>query len=252
MNNCRTRGLVLRVSDHGESDKIVTLYSPDLGKATAIAKGAKRSKKRFSNKLEEFTLLQIHYNTPKRDSLLFLREADLEDSFLSLRQVYDRFVAASFIGELTLRFTREHDPDPPLFSLLTWALEGLDKGSAPLQTCALFLLRILSATGYQPVLERCGYCGETVRSGCSYSLHTGGGSLVCDSCRNTVRGNTSTISVQTLKFLQHAQRIDQENLERLRMTPKNVHESLEILHKYALHLLQHEIHCWKLLKSMRS
>lgn len=250
MNNCRTRGIVLRVSDHGESDKIVTFYSPDLGKATAIAKGAKRSKKRFSNKLEEFTLLQIHYIPPKRDSLYFIREAELEDSFLSLRLTYNRFIAASFIGELTLRFTREHDPDPPIFFLLTWALQVLDKGSDPLQTCALFLLRILSETGYQPMLGRCGYCGEEIRPGRSYSLHTGGGSLVCDSCRNNVQVSSLIISVQTLKFLQHAQRIEQENLERLRMSPKNVHETLEILHKYALHLLQQEIHCWKQLKSL--
>ena len=46
--------IVLRVNDLGESDKIVTFYSKQEGKLAGIAKGAKKSKKRFSNKLEIF------------------------------------------------------------------------------------------------------------------------------------------------------------------------------------------------------
>jgi DNA repair protein RecO (recombination protein O) len=251
MNNCRTRGIVLCVSDHSESDKIVTFYSPDIGKATGIAKGAKRSKKRFVNKLEEFSLLQMMYNPPKRDGLLFLREAELENAFLSLRNTYPRYVAAAFIGELTLRFTREHDPDPFIFSLLLWAIQGLENDRDPLEICALFHLRILGAAGYQPVLDCCGFCGEAVHAGQNYSLHTGGGSLVCDTCRSTMKGGTSAITVQTLKFLYHAQCVDLGNLDRLRLSKKNTGESLDILHKYTLHLLQHEIHSWQQLKALQ-
>lgn len=250
MNNCRTRGLVLNVSDHSESDKIVTFYSPDLGKATGIAKGAKRSKKRFVNKLEEFTLLNIRYTPPKRDGLLFLHEAELENAFLSLRSTYPRYVAASFVGELALRFTKEHDADPFIFSLLLWAMQGFEVGRDPLKICALFHLRILGAAGYRPILDCCGSCGEAVRAGQGYSLHTGGGSLVCNTCRSAMRGGTSTISVQTLKFLHHAQCVELANMERLRLSPKNSKETLEILHKYTLHLLQHEIHSWQQVKAL--
>jgi DNA repair protein RecO (recombination protein O) len=250
MNNCRTRGIVLCVSDHSESDKIVTFYSPDLGKATGIAKGAKRSRKRFVNKLEEFSLLEVHYTPPKKDGLLFLREAELENAFLSLRNVYPRYVAAAFVGELTLRFTREHDPDPFIFALFHWAIQGLENGRDPLAICALFHLRILGAAGYQPILGKCGFCGEPVRAGQVYSLPTGGGSLVCGTCRSTVKGGTCAITVQTLKFLHHAQRTDLGNLDRLRLSRKNIEETLEILHKYTLHLLQHEIHSWQQLKAL--
>lgn len=250
MNNSRTRGLVLCVSDHSESDKIVTFYSPDLGKVTGIAKGAKRSKKRFVNKLEEFTLLRFFYTPPKRDGLFFIREAELENAFLSLRTMYPRYVAATFIDELTLRFTRDHDPDPSIFSLLLWAMTGLENGRAPKEICALFLLRILGAAGYQPLLDRCGFCGISLQPGQSYVLHPGGGSLVCRDCRKTVKGEGASISVQTLKFLNHAQHVGLANLERLRMSKKNVEEALEILHRYTLHLLQHEIHSWKQVRSL--
>ncbi|MCL7487109.1 MAG: DNA repair protein RecO [Desulfobulbaceae bacterium] len=250
MNNCCTRGLVLSISEHSESDKIVTFYSPDLGKAAGIAKGAKRSKKRFVNKLEEFSLLRILYTPPKRDSLHFLREAELENAFLSLRNTYPRYVAATFIGELTLRFTREHDPDPTIFELLLWAIQNLENGRAPLEICALFHLRILGAAGYQPVLDCCGVCGETIRAGQRYGLHTGGGVLVCDTCRGAIHGGSTAITVQTLKFLHHAQRAELGTLERLRLSPKNIAETLAILHKYTLHLLQHDIHSWQQIRTL--
>jgi len=251
MNNCRTRGLVLNVSDHSESDKIVTLYSPDLGKVTGIAKGAKRSKKRFVNKLEEFSLLNIMYNPPKREGLFFLQEAELENAFLSLRTVYPRYVTAAFVNELTLRFTREHDPDPHIFSLLLWAMEGLEKGRNPLEICAFFLLRILGTAGYQPVLDQCGFCGNSVTAGQQYFLHAGGGSLICRDCKNTAKSEGIAITVQTLKFLHHAQRTELVNLDRLRLTRKNTTEALNVLYRYTLHLLQHEIHSWQQIKSLQ-
>ena len=46
---------VAAVFDYGESDKIVTFLTRDLGKVTGIAKGAKHSKRRFVNVLEPFT-----------------------------------------------------------------------------------------------------------------------------------------------------------------------------------------------------
>ncbi len=252
MKHCRTRGLILCVSDHSESDKIVTLFSPDLGKVSGIAKGAKRSKKRFVNKLEEFTLLQVLYTPPKRDGLLFLHDADLENAFLSLRTMYSRYVAAAFIDELTLRFTREHDPDPLIFALLLWAMEGLENGRDPREVCALFLLRILGATGYQPILDCCGTCGVMVQSGHNFFLNNGGGSLVCNSCSEGMKGASAPITVQTLKFLHHAQCAELANLERLRLSEQNINEALNILHRYTLHLLQHEIHSWQQIKYLGS
>ena len=54
MTTKKMKAVVLRVSDLGESDKIVTLYGEQVGKVAGIAKGAKKSKKRFNNKLEIF------------------------------------------------------------------------------------------------------------------------------------------------------------------------------------------------------
>ena len=64
--------IVLDTTDHGESDLIVTLFCQESGRVTAIAKGAKRSKKRFVNKLEFFTYLQVNYQQKNEQVLAFL------------------------------------------------------------------------------------------------------------------------------------------------------------------------------------
>lgn len=250
MNSCRTRGLVLSVSDHGEADKIVTFFSPDLGKVTGIAKGAKRSKQRFVNKLEEFSLLQIIYRPPRRDSLLFLAEAELENAFLSLRRDFRRYVVAMLVAELVLRFTREHDPDPAVFSLLLWALTSLDNGEEPLRICTLFHLRLLGSVGYRPDLGRCGFCGRNVSPGTSFSLHPGSGSLMCDSCRKGTADPLAPLSIQTLKFLDSAQRFDLGTVDRLRLPEKNAREALLFLYRYTQHLLQRDIHSWQQVQAL--
>lgn len=244
MSNCRTLGIVLHSTDHGEADKIVTFFSPDLGRVSAIAKGAKRSQKRFVNKLEEFSLLQIMYRPARGDGLLFLSEADLENAYLPIRTHYDRYVAAMYAGELTLRFTREHDPDPEIFTLLAWAMEELAEGRDPLAVAAFFHLRLLGAAGYEPQLDRCGLCGATVASGRDYALHAGRGALVCARCLSEQRGAVLPLRMQTLRVLQHAQRPRLKDLSRLRISRNSALEALHILHRYTQHLLQHDIHAW--------
>ncbi len=246
----RTSGIVLSVSDHGESDKLVTFLSPDIGRATGIAKGAKRSKQRFVNKLEPFSLLRLMYRAGRNGGLLFLSEAELANAFFLLRQRYDCFVVAMFACELVLRFTREQDPDPAIFSLLLWTLQALESGRDPLQVAALFHLRLLGAAGYQPRLDSCGLCAEPVRPGRSYTLHPGSGLLVCDRCRHDVPESASSLSVQTLKFLYKAQSIDLQHLDRLRLPRRTANETLLILYRYTRHLLQHDINSWRQLRGL--
>jgi len=241
----RTRGLVLKVSGHGESDKIITFYSPEIGRVTAIAKGAKRSKQRFVNKLEEFTLLGITYRPSRNGGLLFLSEAELEDPFLSLRTMHDRYVVAMLACELIIRFTSEHDPDPEIFSLLLWQLDAVNRGIQPLQVTALFHLRLLGAIGYQPELNHCSSCSQIVNSSRSFALQPANGSLICNRCNRLVQHSTFSLSLQTIKFLQIAQQLDIQRLERLQMPIKAARETLQVLYRYSQHLLQRDIHSWR-------
>lgn len=255
MKHYQTEGIILRISDHGEADKLVTFFSPDLGKATGIAKGAKRSKKRFTNKLELFTRLQFMFNRGRISNLLFLSEAELIDSFLSLRQNYARYVIGVQLCELTIRFNQEYDRDPRLYHLLLWALDSLDMGQGPLQTSVLFQLKLLSATGYQPNLERCTECDDEIPSTRQFAPHPANGSLLCEKCLDRIREkpgkhSSAVLSFQTLQFLRKAQGLEIQKLDRLQIPEKAVKEALFYLHQYTRNLLQQDIHCWSQVQAL--
>ncbi len=243
MTTRRTRGIVLAIAPHAESDKLVTFYSPDMGLVTGIAKGAKRSKHRFVNKLEEFTLLSILYRPPRSGGLLFLSEADLDNAFLTLRRDYPRYTTAMFVAELVLRFTREHDPDPGIFTLLHWALFSLDKGVQPQRIAALFLLRLLGLAGYQPGLGTCTLCRRPISAQLRYRLDPASGSLTCSLCRpEAYAASGQALSLQTIRFLQQAQQLELRLLRRLQMPARAAGETINTLTAYARHLLQQDIH----------
>ncbi|WP_319550439.1 DNA repair protein RecO [Desulfogranum marinum] len=245
MNVSSTRCLVLKTADHGESDKIVTLFSENLGKVTGIAKGAKRSKKRFVNKLEPFSRILVSYKPSRTSTLLFIAEAELEHAFLSLRQSYQKYAGAMYLCELILRFTKEKDPECGLFSLLTWALHALDQGDRPLKIAALFHIRLLDIAGYRPELECCSQCCKPISPKNTYTMQPGIGALLCNQCRSGNTMLTRQLSVQTLKFLEKAQGVSLGHLSRLQLPDKAARETLYTLHGYSCSLLQQDIHSWK-------
>ena len=246
-----TCGIVLKISGHGEADKLVTFYCPDLGRVTGIAKGAKKSKRRFVNKLEEFSHLHIFYRPPRGSSGLFLlSEADLLASHLSLRTDFQRYVAAMYLCELILRFTRDNDPDPRLYALLKWALSALDHEKAPQKIVTLAHLHLLDAAGYRPEFSRCHSCRQVVGSGRTYMFLPEIGALLCSSCCPRQEGRSPCLSVQTLRLLANAQLFDLDRLHRLQFTQQSLSEAMDALHYFTLHLLQQDVHSWKILRSL--
>ncbi|MCL1980659.1 MAG: DNA repair protein RecO [Proteobacteria bacterium] len=251
MTLCSTRGIILRVVDYGEADKLVTLYCPDLGRVKGIAKGAKKSKQRFVNKLEEFSLLGFFYRPPRGpEGLLLISEAELLDAHLSLRLDFRRYGAAMYLCELMLRFTRDHDPDQRLYTLLKWAFAALDQGKTPQQIITFFHLHLLETVGYRPELNRCAACQQSIQAGRRYVFMPGSGSLLCDTCSLGKSSHTLSLSVQTIRLLASAQSFELDRLHRLRFSPQALTEAVTALHHFSLHLLQQDIHSWRLLRSL--
>jgi DNA repair protein RecO (recombination protein O) len=246
-----TCGIVLKVAEHAEADKLVTLYSPDLGRVTGIAKGARKSKRRFVNKLEEFSHLHIFYQPPRGSTGLFLiGEADLLAAHVSLRMDFRKYAAATYICDLMLRFTRDNDPDPRLYALLRWTIASLDHEKIPLKIVALAHLHLLDTVGYRPEFSRCDSCRQTVRPGCTYTFLPGTGSLLCSTCSPRGAGQSPCLSVQTLRLLANAQLLALDRIHRLQFTSQALSEAMEALHYFTLHLLQQDVHSWKILRSL--
>lgn len=243
----RSQAIVLKVSEHGESDKIVTCYCPTIGKLTGIAKGAKRSKKRFVNKLEIFSLLEIHFTPGDRSSLVRIDQADLLSAFPNLRSHYHRYNNASLLCELILHWTTENDGDENIFRLLIWALQRLNQGEPLTRTVILFQIKLFDLLGYRPHLAGCINCNCHDHHGAPYRFSTSRGGLVCRRCHRETVAAHSPISLNTAKLLHKAQTMPHNKISRLQFSPSSTREAMALLKRYNSDLLQREIISWRAL-----
>jgi DNA repair protein RecO (recombination protein O) len=173
--------VIFRWRAYGESDKIVTFLTRDFGKLTGIAKGARRSRRRFVNSLEPLARVQIHFRQRPVSSLAFLESSDLLHPPGDLTEPV-RFAYASYLAELTDQFTGEEEPVPELYALLDEALSVL----AARPACGAFLrafeIRLLSRAGYEPQFDQCSACRRALPTHQPSFLDLRQGTILCAKC----------------------------------------------------------------------
>ncbi|MCB2183158.1 MAG: DNA repair protein RecO [Desulfobulbaceae bacterium] len=245
MSSLQTKAIVLKVIDYGESDKIITFYTESHGKLKAIAKGAKRSKKRFMNKLEFFSLLDITVAVGRRSSLHRIDQATLLDPFLPLREYYQRYTGAMVVCELIDQWTRENDSDEKLFQLLCKVLASLSLSKDIADTVIFFTIKMLDLLGLSLQLEYCTTCGEINTHLRSYRFNPVHSGIVCSRCTQENEREPLALSMPTLKILQMAQSLPWSKLGRLKISRQSRQETARALRLYCRFHLQRDIHSWQ-------
>ena len=179
-----TPAIVLRARSLGESDKIVSFLTETHGKVTGIAKGAKRSRKRFVNSLEPFSLVNLCFRDRLQNSLAFIIASDLLRSFKQLATTLEKISFASYIVEVTDGLIGERDENPLVFRHLRDGLGYLDEHGPSLRFLTAFELKLLQLAGYQPLLDRCKRCGKDRRDRLTDRWHFSprDGGILCETC----------------------------------------------------------------------
>ena len=181
----RTPALILRTFDQGESDRLVHLYTEELGRVSAIAKGARRSQRRFPGTLEILTVVEARLVDRPRSSLARLEGVKLVRSFEPLVSNLGRYAIACELLEMLDRFTGEREASPDLFRFATGVLEVVGEDRPDRLLGLLVLAKTLARLGYRPGLVRCTACGRALGAGgeqVGFAPRHGG--AVCRSCRS--------------------------------------------------------------------
>lgn len=197
----RTVGVVLKGFDIGESDVVVELYTTRWGRIHAVAKGGRRSKRRFVNKLEPFSYLRLLL-TGRGRGLMHLQEADFVRPFFHITDDLRKVLYAFHALELVRMMTPLWDPHPEVMGLLVRFLSLVDQGRAREEHLRLLELRLLSLMGYRPRFDRCLVCGARCDGG--IFLFAKGG-VVCRGCGGTEAEGVA-LSGETLRVLGQALR----------------------------------------------
>lgn len=178
--------IVLRTRIYGESDKIVTFLSRDLGKLTAIAKGAFRSRRRFVASLEPFTHVRLTFRTRPHAELAFVESAEIVRAARNVTRDLDRFAYSTYVLEVTDCMVEGREAEPAIFDLVEELLQGID-ASYPARVnpdwLRYFEARILRLTGLDPHLDRCVRCERpAVEPDLRFHFNPRTGNLLCERC----------------------------------------------------------------------
>lgn len=186
--------VILQVQDYRESDLIVSFITPDHGRMRGIARGAKRSRRRFGGSLEPFARLRLHYTLA--DELAPIQAADIITIHPGIRQDLKKIALAGYACELVLRLLPERMASPRLFRLLTTCLEHLE-AAVPTSSDRRFIeANLLKILGYAHLGETCEGCGRTLDDCETLSFRPGAYTLLCPDCgppRHRISGETARL-----------------------------------------------------------
>jgi len=245
----KTRAVVLHTLDYGESDRIATFYTLEFGKVKGIAKGARRSRRRFANALEPFSCADIHFSR-KGDSLAFVDQCDIVDHFPTIRSDLEKSMSASYLVELTGAFTVEGKKNELIFKLLFDFLSVMDNGPFIPGLLSFFEIRLLHLSGYEPVLDRCALCNRPLEAESSYRFSNSRGGLKCSRC-DALHPPAPSLSIGTLRSLIHAKDMPVNRLSRLTLSRQSAQESRQLLVHFIQHLLGRELKSLQVLHQLR-
>ncbi|MBI4799175.1 MAG: DNA repair protein RecO [Desulfarculus sp.] len=237
----RFSALVLRLRPVGESDIMVDLFSRELGRLTGLAKGGKRSQKRFFGLLLAGHHLEVSLLPGRRDDLWLLQGARLIASHLGLRQDYRRLLCAGPVLELLLRAAAPHDPHPRALDLALMTLARLERAEDVHEMASalvIFLARLLGEMGYGLGLESCLHCGRPLAQVAAPRLSLAGG-LACPQCPPTPHDRQ--VPPGLVKSLGSALSLEPPALGRLSLSPALLRPGLGFLSDFWRQVTGHDL-----------
>ncbi len=243
----RVDAVVLRHSEYGEADRLLTLFTRQLGKIHALAKGVRKIASRKAGHLEPFTHVRLQLAHGK--GMFLVTQADTVDAYLPLRDDLVLTGHAAYVLELLDRFSYEDQTEnPAAFRLLTETLARLAAHAEPWVVLRYYEMRLLDLVGFRPQLFECANCGREIQPEDQFFSFTAGG-VICPRCGHGLP-NLHLISLETLKYLRHFQRSSYAEATRAHPSPDVRGEAERLMQGYFTYLLERELNTPGFLKKI--
>lgn len=194
-----TDGIILKVQQTGEADRIVTILTRERGIIRAFAKGAKRPRHRLHAGTGLLCYANLSIYRSHKD-VYSVNEAEVVEIFFGLRDNIEKLSLAHYFCELATLFSPEGDSAQEQLRLILNSLFMLEKDRRPhLMLKAIMELRLMTAAGYMPNLVACDTCGA-YESPIMY-FHFSEGKLFCENC--PPRGGAAALPLAILNAMRH-------------------------------------------------
>jgi len=243
----RVDAVVLRHSDWGEADRLLWLFTLEMGKVRVLAKGARKIRSRKAGHLEPFTRVQLLL--AKGRELLLVTQAETIEAYLPLHDDLEGITYASYVVELLDRFTYEEGENRSLYQLLVDTLSRLSQMSEKDLIIRYYELRLLDLVGFRPQLFHCLGCDEEIQPQAQFFSAPEGG-VLCPKCGSNASG-AHPISMQALKYVRHFQRSTFSQAKKARLTPELNREIEIVMQHYLTYLLERGLNTPPFMRRLR-
>lgn len=204
MEQKKTEAIILRTKDFGESDLIVTVFSSYCGTLKGVAKGGRRSSKRFVNSLSTFSLVNIVFRDRRNNDVVLLESCELIEGFPAIRSDYNLLYKASYMVELTETLFPSNVQSSEMFRLLKFGLGSLSEKQNTDKTMIMFQARAMKIGGFGINVSQCSLCNRRYEGKGRALFHPPSGSIVCLGCEqeSVINPGMSPKTVQVLEDFQ--------------------------------------------------
>lgn len=235
MPTYKTKGIIIKRTDLGEADKILSIFTPNLGKVSAVARGVRKITSKLGGHLELFCSVDLILAQGK--NLDVVTSAQKNYYFKNLCFNLKRTSHAYYICELVDKFTPDNFKDTRLYNLLFFALDNINREVFLDGKMGLILngfkIKLLGILGYGPEFKKCLKCNKNgVGKFFSFSL----GGVLCEDCLKYDKQSIK-VSFESLKALSFLEKNNFERIGRLdidRKLMEEVEKILDLLVRYIL------------------
>lgn len=243
----RTEAIVLRRTDFGEADRLLTVFTPERGKVKLIAKGARKPSSRKSGHVELFS--RGLFLVAAGHELDIITQAETIEPYRPLREDLLRTTYAYYVAELADGFAAERDENRPVYDLLKAAFGWLCTTEDLQLAARYFELHLLGLVGFQPQLFVCTGCQKVLEPEVNY-LSAADGSVLCARCRHD-RVGTTELSVNALKVLRFLQTREWEACRLLKLAAATHAEVEQAMSCYITYHLERKLKSVEFLNHLR-
>lgn len=193
-------GVVLKTTPLRESDLLVVLYTAPRGRISAVARGARKSQKRFAGALQLLVLGRYELGRRPRGELWALESAEVVREWTQLASDVVAVAHASYVAELVGALLPPEAPEPHALDLIVAAWDSLAEAGPSPGALRAIELALLELAGHRPALDACAACGAALEGGAVFDPARGG--AICRRCAATSRGpGVRPIDPGTLAYL---------------------------------------------------
>jgi len=223
MEEVKVKAIVLSSCDYREKDKIVNLFSLELGLVSIIIKNCRTSSYKLKFAYSPFSFAE--FELLKRGEAFTLKNATIIENFFVLCEDYNKYIVASAILEILLKANKVYESNHILFINTLKILNNLAFEETNINLLLLkFLLGTLKVNGFRLNFKYCNSCNNNYLNKIFLNLFSG--EFECGSCKSNY---SVVVEKEIFELLKKINNLEVENLINVEDTDKNIKDAINLM-----------------------